>query len=45
MALLANQGGGFLFEKLPHLFPEQCFTELEATLWALYYENKSRDKK
>ena len=39
---LCSERGRFLFEVRPDIFPEGHLTHGETTLWALWYEERSR---
>lgn len=39
--LLCDSRGRFLFEVLPDLFPERRLTDVEMTLWGMYYRDKN----
>jgi hypothetical protein len=36
--------GRFLYEIRPDVFPEGWLTDVELTLWGLYYEERNRSK-
>ena len=42
---LCSMHGGYLFQVLPHLFPEGYLTPLEMGLWGKFYEERSESHK
>jgi hypothetical protein len=42
MALIHLNGGGFLYQHRPDLFPEGYLTRVELVLWGLFFEDKNR---
>ena len=42
---LAESRGRFLFEVCPDLIPEGYLTDLEMSLWGLFYNERAEDRK
>lgn len=46
MTIIRNNGGGrFLFEALPHYFPDGYLTEIEQLVWSFYYKELEDQRK
>ena len=42
---LCDARGRMLFEVRPDLFPEGYLTDMELTLWGLFYEERERNRR
>ena len=42
---MCDKNGRFLFEVMPDFFPHGRFTQVEAELWAKYFEQKNERTK
>lgn len=45
MLIDIKQNGKFLYETMPHVFPEGFLTETETTLWSFFYKQKMENLK